>query len=187
VCASQDRPALAQLFVAWSGLEWLNRTHWCSSQPLGTWHGVTTDGVGSRSSSGVGSSGGGGSAPRAAIGGDGGAAGESVHGRVTQVYLGGNGLAGRLHDGAPGLEALHKLTKLSLFGNFLSGAVSSSLATLPRLNYLDLEANDRLAHVPPFGRPLECKTVSWLLRPPPRPPLSVEHPAPGRRARQRSV
>ena len=66
------------------------------------------------------------------------------------MYLGGNGLAGRLHDGASGLEQLTKLAKLSLFGNYLTGPVSAALATLPHLTYLDLEANDRLAHVLPL-------------------------------------
>ena len=84
------------------------------------------------------------------------------------MYLGGNGLAGRLHDGASGLEQLTMLAKLSLFGNDLTGPVSVALATLPPLNYLDLEANDRLAHVPPLDAgtqtgaqevKLECKTV----------------------------
>jgi len=133
----------------------LKRTNWCSSAPIGTWHGVTTDGGGHHG---------------------------SPHGRVTKLYLGGNGLEGKLSDGSDGLKALNKLTKLSLFGNFLSGAWPDSLAMLPHLNYLDLEANDGLHYVTPLPQlalaseaaggqknpsvaaleavRLECKTVS---------------------------
>lgn len=56
---------------------------------------------------------------------------------------------GKLSDGSDGLQALHKLLKLSMFGNFLSGAWPQCLAMLPHLNYLDLEANDGLHYIAP--------------------------------------
>ena len=41
-CA-EERKALEALYAAADGGNWTNRTNWLSEEPLGTWHGVTTD------------------------------------------------------------------------------------------------------------------------------------------------
>lgn len=76
-----------------------------------------------------------------------------ANGRVASLYLGANELAGPMARGTA-LEGLKKLTKLSLFGNYLSGPVGPSLAKLTSLVYLDLEENCGMAHV---DSPLECR------------------------------
>ncbi len=41
-----DRAALVALYNATGGPNWTNNTNWLSDEPLGDWHGVTTDGDG---------------------------------------------------------------------------------------------------------------------------------------------
>ena len=38
-----DRGALVALYGATGGVRWINNTNWLSNEPLGDWHGVTTD------------------------------------------------------------------------------------------------------------------------------------------------
>ena len=40
---STDRAALVALYNATDGDNWTNNTNWLSSEPIGQWHGVTTD------------------------------------------------------------------------------------------------------------------------------------------------
>ena len=40
---STDRAALAALYNATDGANWLNNRNWLSNGPMGEWHGVTTD------------------------------------------------------------------------------------------------------------------------------------------------
>ena len=80
--AAKDRPLLAVLFDKWDGLHWYDRSNWCSSRPLAEWHGVTTTEPKTGSS------------------------------RVATLYLGQNGLSGRMHDAEAALEGLNQLRKL---------------------------------------------------------------------------
>ena len=41
--ASTDRAALVTLYNATDGDNWTNNTNWLSSEPIGQWHGVTTN------------------------------------------------------------------------------------------------------------------------------------------------
>ena len=41
-----DRTALVALYDATGGPNWENNTNWLSDEPIGRWHGVTTDGNG---------------------------------------------------------------------------------------------------------------------------------------------
>ena len=43
---STDLVALVALYNATGGASWSHNTNWLSDQPLGEWHGVTTDGSG---------------------------------------------------------------------------------------------------------------------------------------------
>ena len=43
---STDRVALVALYNATDGPNWSNETNWLSAEPMGEWHGVTTDGSG---------------------------------------------------------------------------------------------------------------------------------------------
>ena len=43
---STDRVALVALYNATDGPNWSNETNWLSAEPIGEWHGVTTDGSG---------------------------------------------------------------------------------------------------------------------------------------------
>ena len=43
---STDRVALVALYNATDGPNWSNKTNWLSAEPIGEWHGVTTDGSG---------------------------------------------------------------------------------------------------------------------------------------------
>lgn len=40
---SSEREALIALYQATNGDQWRNTTNWCTDEPLGSWHGVTTD------------------------------------------------------------------------------------------------------------------------------------------------
>lgn len=43
---SKDRATLTKLFAAWGGATWTKRAGWCSSEPIGSWFGVTTSNEG---------------------------------------------------------------------------------------------------------------------------------------------
>ena len=100
---------------------------------------------------------------------------------MTHLYLGQNSLTGPFcSEQANGaLAALLKLQKLSLYGNYLTGSLPPSLATLPYLDYLDVD--EIVGFRPPRGMSqaiagaddehhtdhydtasLECKTASDL-------------------------
>ena len=108
----RDRASLASLFFAWGGPGWLNRSGWGSSQPLGQWHGVTTDRKSGR-------------VVALYLGQNG------LQGPMDPTAAG--AAAGVAPGDACGLGALARLNKLSLYGNFLSGRVDPGIARLTAL------------------------------------------------------
>ena len=159
VWSPQDRDALVKFYEATNGDEWDNRTNWLSDEPLGEWHGVTTNYLGWVTGLVLKENGLSGSLPR-----------EMVDltelevlelernqitgsmpdwlGRLTKltvIDLDENDLIGPLPRE---ISKLSQLEVLSLFSNGFDGTVPGWLGGLPNLSVLDLGNNEFRGRLP---------------------------------------
>ena len=117
-----DRAVLMKLYDATNGPGWTNSDGWGTDAPLGTWHGVVTDGTGRVLS--------------LDLNGTQGANGLWLR----------HGLAGPI---PPELGNLTRLTRLVLEGNDLKGPIPPELGNLSDLGLLDLGDNSLIGPIPP--------------------------------------
>ena len=130
-----DRAALVALYHATDGPNWDTNTNWLSDEPLGDWHGVTTDTEGRVATLDLTENRLSGRMPNQL--GDLSALGE--------LRLGNNDLSGTI---PPELGSLSALTRLDLENNDLSGAIPSQLGGMSDLRVLLLGDNNLSGHVP---------------------------------------
>ena len=130
-----DRDILVALYNATDGANWTNNTNWLSDEPLGDWHGVTTDAngrvTGLRLSS------------------------NQLSGRLptelgslsslTRLLLWGNQLTGAIPAELGGLSILKDL---SLAENQLTGTIPAELGSLSNLTNLVLWGNQLTGAIP---------------------------------------
>ena len=133
---SPDRAALVALYNATDGPNWINNTNWLSDEPLGEWHGVTTDSNVRVSELWLNDNGLKGQIP-AELG---------NLANLTFLGLWGNELTGMI---PPELGGLSNLTELWLIQNELSGQIPTQLGNLSKLTYLRLEGNELTGEIPP--------------------------------------
>ena len=142
-----DRTALAALYEATDGPNWVNSENWLTDAPLGEWYGVDTDALGRVVRLDL--SGTWDSAERRTI----------VHGlsgsiplelgnltSLTGLHLQGNQLTGPI---PPELGDLANLRSLLLWSNDLSGPIPPELGRLADLESLDAYDNDLSGPIPP--------------------------------------
>ena len=132
---NDDRAALVDLYNATNGASWTNSTNWNTSEPLDTWHGVTTDGNGRVTWLSLAANQLTGSIP-------------SSLGSLTnldRLQLDGNQLTGSIPSS---LGSLTNLTRLDLFTNQLTGSIPSSLGNLTNLETLQLGDNQLTGSIP---------------------------------------
>ena len=136
-----DRAALAALYEATGGPNWVNADNWLTDAPVGDWYGVDTDGSGR--------------VIRVDLSGDNrvphGLEGSipSELGSLTNLALlnlGHNELTGRI---PPELGSLARLTGLDLSDNQLTGPVPAELGNLTNLVSLQIGFNDLAGPIPP--------------------------------------
>ncbi len=120
-----DREALIDLYNSTNGDNWSSKNNWCSEEPLGDWHGVTTDERGRVTKLDLTWCSLSGSIP-ASIG---------DLTSITYLDLGGNSLTGSIPSE---IGDLVNLEYLSLCINQLSGSVPASLGNLTKLINLNL-------------------------------------------------
>lgn len=145
--ADLDRAALAALFNATDGPNWINSDGWLTDEPLGTWHGVDADASGR--------------VVRLVLGGQRDSeSGQNVpHGldgpippelgnltRLQLLDLANNELSGPIPSE---LGDLASLTTLSLYGNDLTGPIPPQLGGLAKLRTLYLHGNNLSGPIPP--------------------------------------
>ena len=131
-----DRAALTTLYNATDGPNWENNTNWDTNEPLGEWHGVTTDDNGRVTHLSLRGSQMSGEIP-------------PELGNLTKLeYLSltRNQLTGSI---PPQLGKLANLEYMSLSGNQLTGAIPSELGKLSNLTRLYLWGNDLSGEIPP--------------------------------------
>ena len=169
----EERAALVALYNATGGPNWTNKANWASSQPVGSWHGVTTDPSGRV----VGLS-----LPENGLAGE--IASElgslanlkwlnlnenELRGEIppelgdlsglTGLWLHENQLTGEI---PAQLGDLANLTVLSLWGNELTGEIPAQLGDLANLTELDLSGNELSGEIPAQLGDLANLTVLWL-------------------------
>ena len=130
-----ERAALVALYNATGGPNWTNNANWVSSQPVGLWHGVTTD-------------------PSGRV------VGLSLHenelsgeiptelgnlASLTNLVLRGNGLIGEIPTE---LGSLANVRVLDLSGNHLTGGIPTELGGLAKLQELRLRDNELSGKIP---------------------------------------
>ena len=155
-----DREILEVFHDAAGGQGWVNSDNWGTDRPLGTWHGVDTDGEGRVNSLQLWHNGISGSIPRE-LGGLGGLEALALHdGRLTgaipavlgnlanlkMLELSQTDLEGPI---PPELGGLGNLTELRLYGNDLEGSIPPELGDLANLEELYLGGNDLTGPIPP--------------------------------------
>ena len=121
--APDDRAVLIEFYNATNGANWTNNTNWNSSEPLGAWHGVSTDANGRVTRLVLEANGLTGPIP-------------SSLGSLTnleQLWLFRNQLTGSIPSS---LSSLTNLTQLALDDNQLTGSIPSSLSSLTNLDSL---------------------------------------------------
>ncbi len=135
---ASDRAALIALYNATDGPNWRNSTNWLSDNPLGEWHGVTTDGEGR---------------VLQLILTDNQLSGEIPSelgnlSNLTRLSIYDNKqLSGEI---PPKLGSLSNLTMLELGGDSqLSGEIPSELGNLHNLTWVKLDYNKLTGHIPP--------------------------------------
>lgn len=132
---SGDRAALVALYDSTGGDNWKNSANWNSSQPLGQWHGVTTDADGRVTRLNLSGNNLQGKLPEEL----GGLAGLEI------LHLSTNQLTGRI---PAELGNLSKLKSLSLWNNQLSGEIPTELVGLSDLETLFLAVNQLTGETP---------------------------------------
>ena len=134
--AATDRTALVALYEATDGDNWTNNTHWLSDQPLGEWHGVTTNADGRVSWLNLYFNQLSGSIPP-----------ELANlANLTELALSANQLSGSI---PPELDNLTNLQRLALSSNQLSGSIPPELGNLTNLQRLALSSNQLSGSIPP--------------------------------------
>ncbi len=157
--SEQDRAALVALYNATDGANWTNNTNWLSDEPIGEWHGVTTDDEGRVAEL---------SLTRNQLSGEI-PAGLGSLSNLTELYLSFNQLTGeipaelgslsnlqglwlqrnQLSGEIPAeLGSLSNLRSLSLWGNQLSGEIPAELGNLSNLQGLRLQGNQLSGEIP---------------------------------------
>ena len=142
-----DRAALAALYNATDGPNWVSSDNWLTDAPLREWYGVETDGSGR--------------VVRLDLSGwwDSEAHRSISHGlsgpippelgnlsELTHLSLDRNGLTGAIR---PELGSLANLTRLALNSNALAGSIPSELGNLSELTHLLLDHNNLTGGIPP--------------------------------------
>ena len=130
-----DRAILVALYNATDGDNWTNNTNWLSDEPLGNWHGVTTDANGRVTGLSLGRN-----ALTGAI--------PSQLGNLSNLeslWLGDNQLTGSI---PAELGTLSNLDYLGLEGNALTGAIPTELGNLSSLTWLALNGNQLTGALP---------------------------------------
>ena len=147
--ASDDRAVLVELYNATNGPNWTNNTNWNSNEPLGLWHGVSTDSndrvtelflIDNQLT---------GSIP-------------SSLGSLTNLErlgLGENQLMGSIPSSLGGLTNLRELL---LDDNQLTGSIPSSLGSLTNLEYMPLSRNRLTGSIPSSLGNLTNLEYLWL-------------------------
>ena len=121
--ANPDRAALAALYNATDGPNWVDNTNWLTDAPLGEWYGVNMDGLGR-------------------------VQGLDLRGRwdsEAREFVS-HGLAGEI---PPELSDLANLGSLALPGNELAGPIPPELGDLANLTRLGLSRNELAGPIPP--------------------------------------
>ena len=130
-----DREALAALYEATDGPNWINNENWLSDAPLGEWYGVETDGTGR--------------VVRIRISYNllAGAIPSEISTLTELQHLGldNNGITGPL---PAGLAKLRNLQVLNLHANFLQGPIPQELGNMSALSWLDLNGNSLTGSIP---------------------------------------
>ena len=132
---STDRAALVALYNATNGANWTRKANWLSDEPLGEWHGVTTDDDGRVTEVRLSENNLAGSIP-------------SELGRLsslTILHLADNQLIGQIPEE---LGSVANLEELVLGGNQLSGEIPSELGNLSNLTGLYLWGNELSGQIP---------------------------------------
>ena len=131
----EERDALVALYNGIGDPNWTNNANWVSSQPVGRWHGVTTD-------------------PSGRVVGlslpENGLAGEIPSelgslANLTWLNLRGNELSGEMPEE---IGSLTKLKELDLTRNQLTGMIPSELENLTSLSILGLGGNQLTGEIP---------------------------------------
>ena len=126
---------LVAFYKATDGDNWTNNANWLSAQPLGDWHGVTTDESGRVTGLDLFNNQLSGPIP-AALG--------NLN-NLTALSLGSNQLSGPI---PAELGNLNNLTALSLGSNQLSGPIPAELGNLSNLTTLNLDVNQLSGPIP---------------------------------------
>ena len=130
-----DRSALAALYNATDGDNWTNNTNWLSDEPLGGWHGVTTDADGQITGLSLGRNNLTGVLPIQL--------GNLSY--LETLWLGGNQLTGAI---PAQLGSLSNLDYLGLESNALTGAIPTELGNLSSVTWLALNGNQLTGALP---------------------------------------
>ena len=128
-----DKAALAALYNATDGANWTTNTNWNSEQPLGGWHGVTTNGDGRVTALALNDNGLDGTLPAAL--------GDLT--ALEQLDLGANDLSGALSEEIADLTSLTSL--LLNESRALTGALSDGLRELSDLNTVRIQDTELCA------------------------------------------
>ena len=130
------RDALVVLYHAAGGDNWNNNENWLSDEPLGEWHGVTTDDDGRVIDLDLSENQLSGEIP-------------AQVGRLTDLAglsLWGNQLQGEI---PPTIGSLDNVTHLSLWANQLRGAIPAELGDMASLEWVALGINELTGEIPP--------------------------------------
>ena len=130
-----ERAALLALYNATGGPNWTNNANWVSSQPVGLWHGVTTDPSGRVVGLSLHENGLSGEIPTEL----------GNLASLTNLVLRGNGLTGEIPTE---LEILANVRVLDLSGNQLTGGIPTELGGLAKLQELRLRDNELSGKIP---------------------------------------
>ena len=130
-----ERVALVALYNATGGPNWTNNANWVSSQPVGLWHGVTTDPSGRVVGLSLHENGLSGEIPTEL----------GNLASLTWLSLSENQLTGEMPTE---LGSLSGLEVLSLSGNQLTGQIPSQLGNLASLTNLVLDDNQLTGEIP---------------------------------------
>ena len=144
---SADKTVLTALYNSTDGTNWRNNTNWLTDEPLGDWHGVTTDQLGRVSRLNL---------------------DDNLLSGVIPTQLGSlNNLEtldlsdNRLRDAIPTeLGSLNNLVTLDLSENRLNGAIPTELGNLNNLRTLNLSDNRLSGNVP--SELSSLRNLRWL-------------------------
>ena len=134
--AAEDRKALEALYNATGGASWTNNTNWLSDQPIGEWHGLSTNADGRVIALLLSENNLTGAIPPELGNLD----------ALTRLDLYSNSLSGSI---PAELGNLTNLEALNLSGNDLSGPIPAELGNLSNLRELHLSNNGLSGEIPP--------------------------------------